>query len=287
MSTSVMRDKVCAVTGANSGIGKATARGLAEMSANVIMICRSRERGQKARAEIIDKTGNRNIDLLIADLSSQRAIRHLAEEFKRNYARLDVLVNNAGGIFSPRRESVDGIEYTFALNHLAYFLLTNLLMGVLKASGHSRVVNVSSDAHSAGHINFEDLEGRKRYFAQRAYSQSKLANVLFTYELARRIRGDNVAVNAVHPGVVRTRFGSTASAPFRVVVTIARPFMRSPEKGAETVVYLASSSEVEGVTGKYFYDKKEMRSTKESYDLNVAKRLWEISEEMTGNSVSS
>jgi NAD(P)-dependent dehydrogenase (short-subunit alcohol dehydrogenase family) len=194
---------------------------------------------------------------------------------------LDVLVNNAGGIFSPRRESEDGIEYTFALNHLAYFLLTNLLLDLLKSGGRSRVVNVSSDAHTAGHIDFDDLVGMKRYFAQRAYAQSKLANVLFTYELARRIEGDGVTVNAVHPGVVRTNFGSTASTSFRLVVKMVGPFMRSPEKGAETVIYLASSKDVEGVTGKYFYDKKEIRSIRESYDLNVAKRLWETSEELT------
>lgn len=281
MDSSIVSGKVCTVTGASSGIGKATAMGLAQMGATVVMICRTRERGERAQTEIVSRTGNLNVELLLADLSSQRAIRAVAEELKRKHSRLDVLVNNAGGIFSPRSLSEDGIEYTFAVNHLAYFLLTRLLLDRLKESGPSRIVNVSSDAHTTGHINFDDLEGKRRYFAQRAYSQSKLANLLFTYELSRRLQGGAVTVNAVHPGAVRTNFGSTASTPFRIIVKVAGPFMRSPEKGAETVIYLASSKDVEGITGKYFYDKKEARSTTESHDLNVARRLWEVSEQMT------
>ncbi len=276
-----MQDRICAVTGATSGIGRAVVMGLAEMGATILMICRDRQKGEEVRAGIIAKTGNKNIDLLTADLSSQEDIRRLAEEVRGKYPRLDVLVNNAGGIFSPRRETVDGIEYTFALNHLAYFLLTNLLLNVIKENGHSRVVNVSSDAHMSGHINFDDLGYKKRYSAYRAYSQSKLANVLFTYELSRHVEVSGITVNALHPGVVRTNFGNTTANPLRVLVKIARPFMRSPEKGAETVLYLESSKNVEGVTGRYFYDKKEARSSKESYDLGAAKKLWQKSEELT------
>lgn len=281
MERVAMADKICIVTGASSGIGKWAALGLAKLGATIVMVSKSRERGESARDEILEKTRNKApVDLMFADLSSQRSIRQLAENFKKRYPRLDVLVNNAGGVFSPRRQTEDGIEYTFALNHLAYFLLTELVLDVLKASAPSRIVNVASDAHTAGHIDF-DLEGRRRYWAYRAYSQSKLANVLFTYELARGLEGTGVTVNAVHPGVVRTNFGSTASVPFRILVKIAGPFMRSPEKGAETVVYLATSNDVNGVTGRYFFDKKERRSSKESYDLEVAKRLWETSEKLT------
>jgi NAD(P)-dependent dehydrogenase (short-subunit alcohol dehydrogenase family) len=192
-----------------------------------------------------------------------------------------VLVNNAGGVFARRTLTADGIEMTFALNHLAYFLLTNLLLGVLKAGAPARIVNVTSEAQRAGSINFDDLQGSKRYGGFRAYSQSKLANLLFTYELARRLNAAAVTVNAVHPGAVRTGFGMNNRGWLRVAMKLVRPFERSPERGAETPIYLASARELEGVTGRYFIDKKEARSSRESYDRAVAERLWQVSEQLT------
>jgi NAD(P)-dependent dehydrogenase (short-subunit alcohol dehydrogenase family) len=276
-----MTGKICLVTGANSGIGKATTSGLARMGATVVMICRNREKGETVRAEIIAQSGNQSVDLMIADLASQQSIRQLATDFKRKYQQLHVLVNNAGGIFGRRVLTEDGLEQTFAVNHLAYFLLTSSLLELLQASAPSRIVNVTSEAQRAGIINFDDLQAENGYSAQRAYSQSKLANILFTYELARRLAGTGVTANVVHPGAVRTGFGSTASTSFRIVVKLLSPLMRNPEKGADTVVYLAASPEVEGVTGKYFSDRKERPSSKASYDLSTAMELWDVSEKLT------
>jgi len=269
------------ITGATSGIGKATAMGLANMGASVVMVGRDRGRGEAAMAEIKEKSGNASVDLMLADLSSQGQIRRLANEFKEAYPRLDVLINNAGIFLSKRVVTADGIEMTFAVNHLAYFLLTNLLLDVLERSAPSRVVNVSSGAQSNGTIDFDGLQGEKGYKGTKAYSQSKLANVLFTYELARRLEGTGVTANCVHPGAVRTNFGSGSSGLFGFMVRASRPLMISPEKGAETSIYLASSPEVEGVSGKYFIKKAEARSSDESYDETVARRLWEVSAELT------
>ena len=275
--------KTMLVTGANAGIGKAAALALAQTGATVIIVCRNEARGKAAQAEIIAQTGNQAVDLLITDLSSQDSIRQLAQSIQDKYDRLDVLVNNAGGVFTDRQLTVDGLEYTFALNHLGYFLLTNLLLDLLKASAPARIINLSSEAQSNGTINFDDLQGEQSYSGIRAYSQSKLANVLFTYELARRLGGTAVTVNAVHPGAVKTNFGrNTSNLFFRWMIRLFGPFMRSPKKGAETAVYLAISPEVEGVTGKYFVDKQEKQSNEESYHTAVAQRLWQVSEELTG-----
>jgi NAD(P)-dependent dehydrogenase (short-subunit alcohol dehydrogenase family) len=276
-----LNKKLIMITGANAGIGKVAALKLARQGATIVMVCRSLERGQAAQTEIKAASGSERVDLLIADLSIQADIHKLAAEFKQKYERLDVLVNNAGAIFDKRQETADGLERTFALNHMGYFLLTDLLLDVLKASAPARIVNVSSDAHRRGSINFDDLQRKKRYFSFVVYAQSKLANVLFTYELARRLEGSGVTANALHPGFVNSNFGSTMSLiPAFFNRLFSRLFGISPEQGAETIIYLASSPEVEGVTGKYFVKKKATRSSPESYDEAVAKRLWEVSEQL-------
>jgi retinol dehydrogenase-14 len=276
-----MGEKVCLITGATSGIGKATAMGLANMGASVVMVGRDRGKGEAVMAEIKERSGNASVDLMLADVSSQEEIRRLAEEFKEAYPRLDVLINNAGVFRSKRITSADGIEMTFAVNHLAYFLLTNLLLDALKASAPSRIVNVSSGDHSNATIDFDDLQGEKGYKGAKAYSQSKLANVLFTYELARRLEGTGITANCLHPGVVGTNLGSGVSGVFGFMVRALRPLMKSPEQGAETSIYLASSPEVEGLSGRYFVKKAEARSSDKSYDKRLARRLWEVSAELT------
>ncbi|MEE9268550.1 MAG: SDR family oxidoreductase [Thermoplasmata archaeon] len=277
-----MEGRTCVVTGANSGIGKATAAGLARQGAHVVMVCRDGPRGEAAQAEIQSLTGNPSVDLLLADLSSQAAIRTLAAEITRSLESLHVLVNNAGVLVSPRRETVDGLEYTFAVNHLAPFLLTNLLLDLLAASAPARVVNVTSEAHAMGRIRFDDLQARRRYRALGAYNQSKLGNILFTYELARRIEGRGVTVNCVHPGGVNTNFGNNAKGAFAAMFRLLKPLMRSPEKGAETALYAAMAPEMEGVTGEYLVDRESRASSRRSYDEGLAKQLWDVSAELTG-----
>jgi len=277
-----MDGKVCLITGATSGIGKATAMGLANMGASVVMVGRDRGRGEAALAEVKEGSANASVDLLLADLSSQEDIRRLAGEFKEAHPRLDVLINNAGVIRSKRVASADGIEMTFAINHLAHFLLTNLLLDLLRATAPSRIVNVSSGEQRNGTIDFDDLQGEKGYKTAKAYGQSKLANVLFTYELARRLEGTGVSANCLHPGAgVRTNLGSGVSGVFGFTVRALTPLMKSPEKGAETSIYLASSAEVEGLSGGYFVKKAEARSSDESHDERIARRLWEASAELT------
>ncbi len=268
--------RVCIVTGANSGIGRATALGLAKLGARVVMVCRDRNKGEAAQAEIKAHSGNSPVDLLIADLSSQRAIRQLAQDLKANYRQLHVLVNNAGLYLNRRTLTVDGLETTFAVNHLASFLLTNLLLEALKASAPARVVNIASSAHTST-LDFDNLQGEKRYNGMQAYSASKLCNILFTYELARRLQGTGVTANCLHPGVVRTGLQRDLPAPFRIM----RQFFATPEKGAETSIYLASSPEVERVNGKYFADKKEAMPSNVPADEAIAQRLWQVSAELT------
>ena len=275
-----LNGKICLITGANSGIGYATAMGLAKLNANVVLVCRNKERGEPAQKEIIEKTGNKHVDLLLCDLSSFDSIRKLAAEFKTKYQSLHVLINNAGVMLSKRELSVDGFEMNFAVNHLAPFLLTNLLLDMLKKSAPSRIINVASAAHKFGTIDFEDLQGenKKRRFMG-LYGDSKLALMLISYELGRRLEGTGVTLNTIHPGVVNTNLGVDRSKPKK---GIARRFFKSPEKAAETSIYLASSPEVEGVTGKYFINKQEQKSSEDSYNNEYAKILWDISMEMTG-----
>jgi len=277
-----MGEKVCLITGATSGIGKATAMGLASMGASVVMVGRDRGRGEAALAEVKEGSLNASVDLMLADLSSQQEIRRLADEFKETYLRLDVLINNAGLFRSKRVTIADGLEMTFAVNHLAHFLLTNLLLDLLKASAPSRIVNVSSGDHASGTIDFDDLQQEKRYKGAKAYSQSKLANVLFTYELAKRLEGTGVSANCLHPGAgIRTNFGSGVSGIFGFTVRALTPLMKSPEKGADTSIYLASSPEVEGLSGRYFVKKAAARSSDLSHDKRLARRLWEVSADLT------
>ena len=275
-----MKDKICMVTGANAGIGKVTALELARMGATVVMVCRNREKGDAAAVEIASATGSRSVHLLVGDLSSQKEVRDVAAKFKERFGSLHVLVNNAGGLVPTRQLSVDRIEKTFAGNHLGYFLLTGLLLDVLKKSAPSRVVNVASDFHRLAKLDFGDLQGERKYSQMQAYALSKLANILFTYELARRLDGTGVTANCVHPGGVNSNFYNNSGKGLRFFSNFFGWTMRSPEKGAETVIYLASSPEVEGITGKYFKDKKAIPSSKLSMDRENARRLWEVSEEM-------
>jgi NAD(P)-dependent dehydrogenase (short-subunit alcohol dehydrogenase family) len=274
-------EKIGLVTGANSGIGKATTTALAAKGATVIMLCRDRSKGEAARAEICRRTENERVDLLIADFSQQREIKRVAGEVRAKYPKLHVLINNAGAWNSDRLMTADGFETTWAVNHLAYFLLTMELLDLLKTSVPARIVNLSSDWHKLGHINFDDLQLEHGYGGSKAYGQSKLANVIFTYELARRLQGTGITANCLHPGGVNTNFFTRLKGLTGIITRLNRPLMRSPEKGAETVIWLATSPEVEGITGKYFFDCHEIKSSRESYDPEVARKLWEISERMT------
>lgn len=279
--SATLTGKIALVTGSTSGIGKATALGLARMGATVVLVARDRARGEATRAEIIARSGNAAVDLLLADLSSQASVRELAAAYTAKYDRLHLLINNAGGVFHKRSLTADGLEYTFAFNHLAYFLLTDLLLDRLKASAPARIINVTSRFGDGATIDLADLQLEQRYTGIRAYSQSKLCNMSFTYELARRLAGTGVTVNCVHPGVVRTNFGQSTPL-FRIMGLLFRPFMASPEQAAEQLLYLAASPAVEGISGRYFADKQEMRSPRQTYDEQVAHRLWEISAKLTG-----
>ena len=280
-----MNNKLCLVTGANAGIGRATALGLAQKGAHVVMICRSAERGRAAQQVIIAQSGNQQVDLLLADLSVQAEIRRVAAEFNQRYSRLDVLVNNAGAIFTTRQESADGLELTFALNHLGYFLLTQELLPLLLASAPARIINVASGAHYSGQINFDDLQLRQGYAAFKAYAQSKLANVLFTNELARRLAGTGVTANSLHPGVVGTQFGRN-NRGLSLIIRLVRPFLRSEAKGAETSIHLATAPELATTTGQYFDDNQPKRASDLAYDEALARRLWEESEKLVSGSAS-
>ncbi len=283
----IMENKVVMVTGATNGIGLESAKALAAQGATVVGVGRNPQRCADAAAQITRTTGNAKVEFLVADLSVQAQVRQLAETFKQKYTRLDVLLNNAGGYFAKRGESKDGIEMTWALNHLNYFLLTDVLLDVITASAPARIVNVSSGAHTgAKRINFEDVEFKTGYNGWTAYSQSKLANVMFTYELARRLDGTKVTANVLHPGFVATGFGHNNGSLMNFGMSaIQKIAAKKPEQGAATSVYLASSPEVEGVTGKYFSDKKETRSSAASHDMNAQQRMWNLSEQMVREKV--
>jgi NAD(P)-dependent dehydrogenase (short-subunit alcohol dehydrogenase family) len=255
--------------------------GLARLGARVLMVGRDKERSEAALADAKARSGGGSIELLLADLSSQAEVRKLAAEVKERAPRLDVLLNNAGAIHQSRKLSADGIEMTFAVNHLGYFLLTELLLDLLKASAPSRIVNVASEAHRGQSLDFTDLQSARGYVPLRVYGRSKLANILFTYELARRLEGTKVTANCLHPGVIASGFGRNDPGIFKFLVKLGAPFLKSPEKGARTQVYLASSPAVEGVAGKYFKDQKAVSSSKASMESSAQKRLWEVSEEMT------
>jgi NAD(P)-dependent dehydrogenase (short-subunit alcohol dehydrogenase family) len=275
-----MQGKTVLVTGANQGIGKATAIALAAKGAHVVLVARNAEKGHAALAEV-QAAGSGGAELIVADLSSQEQVRRAAAELKARHQRLDVLVNNAGVYVPERHTTVDGLEETFGLNHLGYFLLTRELLDVLQATPGARIVNVSSEAHRGAKMRWDDLQfERTPYGGFKAYGQSKLANVLFTYELARRLEGTGVTANCLHPGVIGSGFGQTYGSALSILVKIARPFMLSPEEGARTSVYLASSPEVAGVTGKYFSKCKAVKSNAVSYDVQSQQKLWSLSEQL-------
>jgi retinol dehydrogenase-14 len=281
--TPQMTGKKVVITGGTGGIGRAAAIGLASMGARVGITGRDRARAERAAAAIARESGNSAVDVFIADMSSQSEVWRLAGEVLSAYPRLDVLLNNVGGFWAHRHVTADGLEHTFALNHLAPFLLTSLLLERLMASAPARVVTVSSGAQGQGKIDFDDLMGERKYSGQRAYSQSKLANVMFTYELARRLEGTGVTATVLHPGVTNTAFGAEDSArAMTPIIAVLRRFMRSPERGADTAVYLASSAEVEGVTGRYFANRKAKKLHKSSYDAATTDRLWRVSADLVG-----
>jgi NAD(P)-dependent dehydrogenase (short-subunit alcohol dehydrogenase family) len=273
--------RVCVITGASRGIGRATAAGLARLGATLVLVSRRRDDGERVSREIQVK--DRPIpDVVTADLSSRSSIREAVAAIRRRYAQLHVLINNAG-VFTRRRElTVDGLEMQFAVNHLSYFLFTNLLLDPLKAGAPSRIINVSSGAHAGARLDFGDLQGERHYDPNRAYSQSKLANLLFTYELARRLGVSGVTVNALHPGVIATNLLANYMGIPVVGPALASTFGATPEQGSKTSIYLAASPAVEGVTGKYFVREKPAASSRESHDEAAARRLWEISERLTG-----
>src|SRR5919112_1031836 len=283
----MIEGKTCLITGSTSGIGKEIAIGLAKMKANVILVGRSKAKCQETAEEIcrnacVDTTKNQ-VSYLLADLSSRESIHQLAKKFLDSYQSLDILINNAGVFLSRRLTTVDGIEYTFAVNHLAPFLLTNLLFERIKASNPSRIITTSSVAHRGAHINFDDLQfERARYNGLEAYRQSKLANILFTKELARRSKASGVSSNCFHPGGVRTNLVQNSPWYYRLIWAIISPFLVSPKKGADTAVYLASSPKLDDISGKYFVNRKPVRLSEDADDEDAAARLWKISEELTG-----
>ena len=283
-SQSWIAGRSCMITGSNSGIGKETAVALAAMGASVYMVCRDPAKGEAARKDVIGRSGagDDKVTLMIADLASLDSVRQLARDFLGKNGNLHVLINNAGLILGERIQTKDGLETTFEVNYLSHFLLTNLLLGAIKASAPSRIINVSSTAHFRGHIDFEDLQEVKGFGAMRSYSQSKLAQVLFTHELAKRLAGTGVTVNSLHPGVVATNWGHHSVGAMSLGIRLASPFMTSPKKGAETSIYLASSPDVSGVTGKYFSKRREEKSSDESFDEAVAQKLWDVSLGLTG-----
>src|SRR5829696_100362 len=279
----MMDGKVVLVTGGTGGIGKATAEGLTNLGARVVVVGRDRSKGESATAEIKAKSGNEAVELMVADLSSQAEIHRLAREFEANHDRLDALVNNAGAMYARRWETADGIERTLAVIHLAPVLLTSLLFPMLQRSAPSRIVNVSSWAHRRAKLDLDDLQTKEHYSPSAAYSKAKLINALWTYELARRLEGTGVTVNLADPGGASTEMTRSAAMPllFRTINRLGRRFMTT-EKAARSSIYLASSPEVEGVSGGYFEPpKKRVKSSKVSYDKAAQKRVWEISAELT------
>lgn len=250
------------------------------------MVARNREKGEAARAAVAAETGNDRVELLLADLASLAQVGRLAEQFTQRHDRLHVLVNNAGLVLVKRQVTEDGYEETFAVNHLAPFLLTTLLLDVLRASAPARIVNVSSDAHRGQRIDFDDLQSERRYFGQRVYGRTKLENILFTTELARRLEGTGVTANAVHPGFVASNFGRNNGGAFRGFITVLQKLLAiSPEQGAQTPLYVATSPEVEGVTGRYFAKGKQRHPSTAALSVADAQRLWQVNEQLVGQKV--
>jgi NAD(P)-dependent dehydrogenase (short-subunit alcohol dehydrogenase family) len=277
-----MDGNVVLVTGANSGIGRASALGLAHLGATVVMLCRSARRGERALRWVRKHSGSDDVHLLLGDLSRRQDIVDAADEFKNRYGRLDVLLNNAGILTRTRRLTDDGVELQFFVNHLAYFLLTGLLLDVLHDSAPSRIVNVASTAHSRGTLDFDDLQSEQNYNGWQQYGNTKLANIVFTYELARRLDGSGVTANCLHPGVIHTNLMSNYSKALSGLWYLLQWFFKQPDEGAKTPIYLASSPDVAAESGKYYRDCAPMGTSEVSYDRDVQRRLWEASESLTG-----
>ena len=282
MSALTANIKTILITGASSGIGEATATRLAGTGAHVVMVSRDRKRGMRARDRILRAYPSASLDTLVADLSTRDAVRTIADEFSAKYSRLDVLINNAAIITNNRRVTPEGFELQFFVNHLAYFLLTGRLLDMLRASAPSRIVNVASTAHSRGIIDFNDLQLETQYRGYQAYANTKLMNVIYTYELARRLEGTSVTANCLHPGVIRTGLMRGVSPALHLAWQALGKFFKQPSEGAETPVYLATSLDVENVSGKYFRYCQPYGTSAVSYDTEVQRRLWEESERLTG-----
>ena len=274
-----LKGKTTIITGATSGIGKVTALAIARDGAHLVLPVRNMEKGEVLKAEIISETGNKSVELMLCDLASMDSIRSFAKEFMAKYDRLHLLVNNAGLWESKRKESADGIEMNFAVNHLAPFLMTHLLLDIIKKSAPARIINVSSTAHKYAKMNFDDLEGKKGWSSMKSYAQSKLANIFFTRKLARELEGTGITVNCLHPGVVSTHLFDKMPRFFRRIFGL---FMISSEKGAETSIFLATSPEVDEVSGVYFKKKKMAKTTRHAEDMKAADMLWEVSKEYCG-----
>lgn len=282
-----MNGKRVLITGATNGIGKQAALELMKMGAEVVIVGRDEIKTRKVSIDLKTLSGSSKVDMLIADLSAIDEVRRIADEFRAKYDRLDVLLNNAGAVFSDYQESADGYEMTFALNHLSYYLLTHLLLDIVKQTAHeqgeARIINVSSSAHRNATLRLDNLREESGYSFMNSYGASKLMNVQFTYELARRLEDTNVSVNAVHPGLVATGFGHNTGGLWAALIKLAQKFFAiSPKKGAETLVYLASAPEVQGISGKYWNEKQQKRSSENSYDREQQKRLWDYSAQATG-----
>lgn len=271
--------KIALVTGSNTGIGKATAEELAKAGLRVIMVCRNKEQGEQARKEIIKNTGNDKVRLYIADLSSISSIKNVVEEIKKDYQYLDILINNAGVVMQKRTLTEDGLEYQFAVNYLSQFLLINLLFNLLSKSSSARIINVSSQTYISANIDFDDLQSAKRYHPTGVYSNTKMMVIWLTYYLAERLKNSNITINCLHPGVIATNLLKDYRGIPR---TSGAASNKNIKEGSETSIYLALSDEIKDITGKYFVDKRESRTSAESYDLNKAKKLWEISLKLTG-----
>jgi retinol dehydrogenase-14 len=281
-TTTAMHDKICLVTGATSGIGKAAATALAAQGATVILGCRNRDKGEAVKREIAGLTGNNSLDLMVADLASIASTRAGAADILARYPRLHVLINQAGLYLNERTVTPDGLETVFVVNHLSYFLLTNLLLPALKAGAPARVVNGSGGIEGAGKIDFDDLQGAKKFSPFKALAQSKLANFLFTHELARRLAGTGVTANIMQPGGVKTELGKGQGGFFGLLLRLSRPFFLTPEQGADTLVWLATAPELETTTGGYFVKRRPAKSSARSHDEALAAKLWQVSAELTG-----
>lgn len=273
-----MNNKLCVITGANSGIGFETAKELAKQGAYIVMVCRNEDKAEAAKQEILQESLSSGIDIILCDFSIQDEIRKAADQIKASYEKIDVLINNHGFVAGSYNETVDGLEETFAVNHIGYFLFTNLLLDHIKAAGSSRIINVASDAHKAGKFDPENLQLKENYSNWSAYGNSKLFNILFTIELADRLKGTGATANCLHPGVIRSNFGSSSTLLVRIFWKIAGPFMKSNKEGAQTTIYLATSDEVEEVNGAYFKNSKVTIPSDQALDKEAAEKLWEMSE---------